>query len=307
MRIFKLNRFLYKGAVIGALAMLSVPTLNLINTPMVAHAVVGVNRYTNNGNTTDDAQGRLREAVDEAVRGNNYRGTDDKNYKGSDLVKNGVTTDLAGKLQRSEQERLITDMNKAVEDLMSKDAAKTRENNGVASNTAVDKNAKSNWLKDLRVAPGIGTAVLTRALGDFTTDLDTANTILVPFQGPLGIMAGIFVILATWLLILTISIDIAYLFSPFIQQTIDGLRARAAQSGKGDGRTQVIVSREAIAALEESENSSSGKKRSPYLIYFMKRSWSMLAFGVLITYLTQGSMFRIVGVLIDLVSGALGF
>lgn len=268
------------------------------------HAVVngGINSKFKSGDDNDGSQTKLREAVDDAVADNIYKGENDVDYKGKDLVKNGVTNDNATKLRRSEREKLFQNMYNESQKQIQKSKDAIRENPNDQHANVIDEGTQSNWLKDLQASPGMDSELITAVMGNFKADIVGGHRILAPFEGPLGTVMGVFVVLAMVLLMTHIAIDMAFLYSPLFQGIVTASASRVEQ-GSGGGKlkqyfTNYFVTREAIAALEEAGKGDSVK--SPYMIYFRKKGMAMFAFALLLCYLASGSLWSIFGHILDL-------
>ena len=303
----RLSRIAVCGAILFTMGATANVVTSTVNNPIgIVNADTIGQRY--NKDLEDTSQGKLRQSIDDAVSDNVYKGSDDRDYRGADLVKNGVTNDRAENLRREERERLFKDMNNEAEKQIEKSKDTIRENPDTDQKNVIDKGTKSNWIKDLQASPGMGTEVINSVLSDFKPDISSGQSILAPFQGVWGTVAGTFVIIAMWGLILTVTIDMAYLFFPAFQTIVTAhANSRESNGSSGGGffkskYDNLFVSREAIQALEEAEQNE-GKKKSPYGIYFWKKGVAMFFFGILLLYLAQNEIWRFVGLFLDTLRG----
>jgi hypothetical protein len=242
------------------------------------------------------SQGRLRQAVDDAVADKVYTSSTGDSIKGSQLVKNGVTTDRFQELTSKEKQRLINDMTTAVKKQQEKDKA-NNVNNPVTDDTV------NNWLQDLQQHPGVGSRLLATITEQLKPDYVSGNRIFAPFAGPLNTFIALVIIVAMVLLVLTFAFDLAYINIPMFQSFV--VNSMNSNGSGGSRSTNFFVGREAVRAVEESENDSNGKFKNPNAIYLKHRVVGIACLGLCLLYLIQGQIFTLVGMLMDLLGGFL--
>ncbi|WP_257154801.1 hypothetical protein [Bacillus toyonensis] len=253
------------------------------------------NRIGSTANSSSDgSQGRLRSSVDGAIADKSYIAKTGDTIRGTELVKNGVTTDRFVELTSKEQQKLINDMAGAV----SKQQAKDKENN---TTNPVTSDTATNWLKELQQRPGVGAKLLGNITEQLKPDYVKANRIFQPFAGPMNTAIALMAIITIFGIVFTFAIDLAFLNVPMFQAWVT-----SAGEGQGGGRKgNFFVSREAMASLEESEGGSNGKSKNQNGIYIKKRFIGMMLLGVCLLYLIQGQIMILVGMLMDLLAGFL--
>ena len=252
-------------------------------------------RIGSTASTDGGAQERLRSSVDDEIANNKYVSESGDTIPGSQLVKNGITTSRFTELTSKEKQRLIDDMTNAVSAQQSKDV----END---ANNPVTDDTVTNWLQELQQQPGVGSKLLGNITTQIKPDYVTAQRIMEPFNGPLNTIIALGAILLMTMLTVTFVADLSYLNVPVFQSFI----VSSMKEGGGGGRyTNFFVGREALQAIEESENSSNGKAKNPNGIYFKKRIIGLALLGICLLYLIQGQIFILVGMLMDLLGGFL--
>ncbi|AFQ30074.1 hypothetical protein P4493_04440 [Bacillus thuringiensis] len=253
------------------------------------------NRIGSTGNSSSDgSQGRLRSSVDSAIADKSYISQTGDTIRGTELVKNGITTDRFVELTSKEQQKLINDMSSAV----SKQQAKDKENN---TTNPVTQDTATNWLKELQQRPGVGAKLLGNITEQLKPDYVKGNRIFQPFAGPINTAIALMVIALMFFLVMTFAIDLAFLNVPMFQAWVTS----AGEGGNGGRKGNFFVSREAMQSLEESENGSNGKSKNQNGIYIKKRFIGMFLLGICLLYLIQGQIMILVGMLMDLLAGFL--
>lgn len=243
------------------------------------------------------SQQRLRQAVDRAISKNSYVSKTGDTIPGSKLVKNGVTTDAFQSLTGPQKQKLIDDMTAAV---------KRQQQSDQTSNSVnpVTDDTVNNWLQDLQQHPGVGSKLLANIMEQVKPDYVNGNRIFEPFAGPLNTLIALVIIVVMIMLTLTFAMDLAYLNIPIFQSFI--VNSISERGGGGGSRfTNFFVGREALQAIEESENSSNGKYKNPNGVYLKKRFIGVALLGLCLLYLIQGQIFTLVGMLMDLLGGFL--
>lgn len=138
---------------------------------------------------------------------------------------------------------------------------------------------------------GRGTALINILFGGTKPNYARAMEMYKPFESPIGTVIAVIVIFASALLVVVMALDIAYITIPWFQTN------RNNKEGEG-GRSYVSA---AARRAVEKQNEKSGSQvlwmwaKDRFLLLFM--------FGLCILYLIDGSIFKIVGVFLDLASG----
>ena len=220
---------------------------------------------------------------------------------GSQLITNdGLVTSKFKDLTSSEQSRLLQDMVICVDNKIEADKNKT-------TSGAVTDGTKTDWLSQLQTCSGVGSQLLNTVLAQTKPDYVTANRIYAPFSGLVGTCLGVGAVVIMAALALTMVVDIAYI-------TIPAFRLSSEKNGNGGGKGSkpFMVSDEAASAISQAEDSGGqgdkgGVKKVALFTYFKSRVISLVALGVCLLYLIQGQIFTFVGMVLDLVSGLVGF
>lgn len=249
----------------------------------------------NYNSSSDGSQGRLRSAVDTAIADKSYIAKTGDTIRGTELVKGGITTDRFVELTSKEQQKLINDMSNAV----NKQKAKDKENN---TTNPVTSDTATNWLKELQQRPGVGAKLLGNITEQLKPDYVKGNRIFQPFAGPINTAIALIVIATMMFLVLTFAFDLMFLNIPMFQAFVTSSNDGNGGSGR---KGNFFVGREAIQALEESENGSNGKSKNPNGVYIKKRFVGMFLLGICLLYLIQGQIMILVGMLMDLLAGFL--
>lgn len=175
----------------------------------------------------------------------------------------------------------------------------------------VTNETKTNWLNELQSCNGVGTQLMTSLLQNTKPDYATANRIYEPFSGIVGTVLGLGSILIMAFLGITMVLDLTYMCIPAFRMMLSG--DGATGDGKGNGSKPKIISYEAVSAVQLAEGGSGtsgqqgGTNKLAVGIYFKKRVIMLIVLGVCLLYLIQGQIFALVSMILDLVSGFLGF
>lgn len=170
------------------------------------------------------------------------------------------------------------------------------ENNDVSKSTA------ENWWKELQQTKGVGSKFLNVILENTKPDFVTANQIYKPFSGVVGTVLGVIAVVGMGILAVVMVSDIMYIALPPMRMMV--------QEGKdknGGGKSSFLISSDAIYAVEQAEQNNDGNKKHAIGIYFKRRVVMLILLGICMLYLVSGSIFTLVGTILDLVSGFIGF
>lgn len=224
--------------------------------------------------------------------GNRYERESGGYYKYTDLVtKDGLVDEgTFGELKSKEKEKLLQDMIKVAD-------------NAVATNDAVNEKTKTSWLNQLQQQPGIGTRLLNTLLSNTKPDYVSANRIYEPFSGLVGTLLGLGAIIVMAGISLNMVTDISWIAIPFFRN----IGGNNPNEGKEGGFN--IISYEAISAVREAESGegSGSTNKIAVGIYLRRRVVMLIVLGVCLLYLVQGQIFTLVGWILDLFSGFVGF
>ena len=178
-------------------------------------------------------------------------------------------------------------------------------NEAVESDSArgVEQSTVQNWWKQLQTKQGVGSKFMGEILKNTKPDFVTANQIYSPFSGLVGTLMGIGAVLIMAFLGLVMVADVAYIALPPV-------RLFYSDKTKNGGSSK-LFSHDAIYAVqiaEEGGNSADGGEKKQALgIYFKRRVVMLIILGICLLYLIQGQIYTLVGYILDLVSGFLGF
>ena len=102
-------------------------------------------------------------------------------------------------------------------------------------------------------------------------------------------------------------LDIAYIAIPVFQLFVNG------DGGGQGGEKKSFISYEAIQAVQQAQGGGGGSgqdgglKKVAVFIYLKSRALMLFVLAICILYLVSGNIFSLIGYLIDLMSGFLGF
>ena len=227
---------------------------------------------------------------------NDYTLDEGGSIKGSDLFDGSPTdgydlvesqfTSLSSKAQSDVVSDIATYSNAAVED----DRA-----NGVEESTV------QTWWKQLQTKQGVGSKFMNEILKNTKPDFVAANQIYKPFSGPISIAIGVIAVVMMGALGIVLVADMCYITLPPLRMFVD--------DGNGKPKSK-LFSNDAIYAVrvaEEDDGGNSGNKKQALGIYFKRRVIMLILLGICLLYLVQGQIYTLVGYILDLVSGFLGF
>lgn len=188
-----------------------------------------------------------------------------------------------------------------VEDIAENSNAAIEETDTVSESTV------QNWWKELQTKDGVGSKFLNEILKNTKPDFVTANAIYEPFSGLVGTILGVISVLLMAFLGIVMVCDISYIALPPVRNLV------ADDDGDKSGHKLAkskIFSHDAIYAVQCAENNTdggSGGGKQALGIYFKRRVVMLIILGVCLLYLIQGQIYTLVGMILDLVSGFLGF
>lgn len=261
-----------------------------------------------NAKGDSQAQQNLSTEVHTVISSKEYEMEGGGTLKGSQLLvksENGMYD-----LEKSEYEKLNSKgRNALASDIV--DATNDAVDNG--DKTGVTDETASNWLKHLQQNPGFGSKILQETLKNTGPDFVTANQIYQPFSGLISTLLGLGAILIFAVLGIVIVADIAYITIPPFRMITGGDDGGGGGGGMhggggGGGGKSKIVSTQAINAVQAEENSGGdGKQKSALGTYFKTRIMSLVVLGLCLVYLIQGQIYVLIGWILDLLNGFLGF
>lgn len=209
--------------------------------------------------------------------------------KGYDL-KEGEFSKLSSRAQQEVVSDIAENSNAAVED---EDSAQGVEESTVAT-----------WWKQLQTKEGVGSKFMTEILKNTKPDFVAANQIYQPFAGPIGIVMGVISVAMVGILGIVMAADICYITLPPVRLFV----SEEDNSKGGKISRSKIFSADAIYAVKESEESNTdGDRKQALGIYFKRRIWMLILLGICLMYLVNGQLYTLVGYILDVVSGFLGF
>lgn len=240
------------------------------------------------------AEKNLEQAVYNAVQNKSYTLEKGGSVSGKDIFKGSATKgydiDEAKfqSLSTSAQKQLISDMVSA-------------SNGAVGSSKGVTESTVQNWWKQLQTKEGVGSRFLTEVLKNTKPDFVSANNIWQPFAGPLGVFLGLLAVITLSLLGINTMADIMYITLPMSRIILGDMKEKGGVMSK-------IISHAAITAVREVEEGSSEKGSKQAIgIYFKNKVFELILLGIALLYLVSGNIWTLVGYILDLVSGFLGF
>lgn len=220
----------------------------------------------------------------------------------------GLVNGNFNKLTAKEKERLLTDMievgNAAVE---------ASNQSGGNDFSDVTDQTLSTWMEGLQACDGVGTELMTALLQNTKPDYVKANKIYEPFSGIVGTILGLGAVLLMAFLAITMLTDIAYIGLPPFRMFCDSLGGDGNGGRGGSGGKPKFISHEAITSIEEAEGGQGGHgqsgsaKKVAIAQYFKKRVIMLIVLGICLLYLISGNIFTLVGWILNLLRGFLGF
>lgn len=196
-------------------------------------------------------------------------------------------------LTKEEQQRFTTELVEHANEQVGE--------NGVTNSTV------TGLLQKLQTKKGMGSKLLTEILKNTKPDFVRGNAIYQPFSGLIGTVLGLGAILILAFLGIIMVSDLAYITLPPYRALMGG---GEGEGGKRDGAAKFLVSHEAVSAVIESEGSSEGSQggyKYAVGIYLKRRAIALILLGLALLYLVQGQIYTLVGYIMDLVQGFLGF
>lgn len=240
-------------------------------------------------NLTTYVYGKMSQEEYPLEEGGSVTGSDlfeGKPTEGYDLNED-VFGSLSGKGQSSVVEDIATYSNEAVES----DKVK-----------GVEKSTVTSWWKNLQSKKGVGSKFMNEILKDTKPDFVTAHQIFEPFSSPISILMGVIAVAIMSLLGLVIVSDIAYIVIPPVRLLVD-----AGNKENRKGTKSLIFSHAAVNAVEQAEGGQGGERKQALGMYFKSRVVELILLGICLLYLVNGQIYTLVGYILDIVSGFLGF
>lgn len=146
--------------------------------------------------------------------------------------------------------------------------------------------------------------LLTLMFAETKADLSTAMKWFGPFQGTVGLILGIGVVIIMVLLIASTVFDLVYIGLPMARNALDG-KADSNGQAKPFG-----VSYDAVKVVQEHEqgggtggSGGGGNGGNIYFAYLKRRVLTYIILAVCILYLISGQLSSVIGWLLNLVSG----
>lgn len=153
---------------------------------------------------------------------------------------------------------------------------------------------------------GMGGTLIASLLQNTKPDFVSANRIYAPFSGIVGTILGLISILIIALLGIHMALDIAYIMIPSFYMIMGG-------GGEGGEKSfgSKLISKAAKNAMKSQENdggsNGQGGGKQAIAIYLKSQIVGLIVLGIALLYLVSGNIYSLVGSIIDLVSGFLGF
>lgn len=239
-------------------------------------------------NLTTYVYGKMSQNEYSLAEGGSIKGSDlfeGKPTEGYDLNEQAFTS-LSSKAQSQVVSDIASLSNQAIQD----DAAR-----------GVEQSTVQSWWKQLQTKEGVGSKFMGEILKNTKPDFVTANQIYAPFSGVVGTLMGIGAVLVMAFLGLVMVADISYIALPPV-------RIFYSDKAKNGGGSKMF-SHDAIYAVQVAEEGGNGdgEKKQALGIYFKRRVVMLIILGICLLYLVQGQIYTLVGYILDLVSGFLGF
>ena len=201
-------------------------------------------------------------------------------------------------------EKKFNELTSAAQSAFVSDVAKKSYDVVDASDT-LSEDTVENWWKELQTKDGVGSKFLNVVLENTKPDFVSANRIYKPFSGLVGTVMGLIAVLGMGLLGIVLVADIFYIVIPPVRMLV------AEGDGGKDGKLPLtkVFSNDAIYAVKVAEENSDagGSKKQALGVYLGRRVPMLILLGICLLYLVQGQIYTLVGWILDLVSGFLGF
>lgn len=148
--------------------------------------------------------------------------------------------------------------------------------------------------------PSAGAVMVSISMSSTKADMFTALKWLEPFMPIVNFILGVLVMGIFILLILSTTVDLAYIGLPFARSVGDN-------NQKDNGKIP-FVTWDAQSVIKEVENSigGDGGYKNPYLIYLKRRVLTYIILAFCILYLVAGDLGTLIGWLLSLGSGIVG-
>lgn len=143
----------------------------------------------------------------------------------------------------------------------------------------------------------ISRLLIPAVMDSVSADLFGAGKAIKPFVDPMNLLIGIIVYIVMFLIILSTTLDLAYIGIPIFRDSADN---RSNDKGKIP-----FISSDAISVVKESEggSGSSGGYKNPYITYFKRRFITYVVLAVCILYLVLGEISGLITWLLSLGEG----
>lgn len=135
------------------------------------------------------------------------------------------------------------------------------------------------------------------ALFNQGADIDGAMSWFAPFQGVVGLILGILVVILILLLLASTVLDLVYIGLP---------TARMAMTAKAEGQGKEVpfgISQDALRIVNEEAETGKGNGGNVYLKYAKSRILTYIILAVCILYLVSGQIGNLISGLLNVVSG----
>ena len=244
--------------------------------------------------STDLAYKSLTTSVQNSMANNVYEMTGGGYLAGADLFTGSATEGYD--LQESKFQLLTS----SAQSQVVKDIA-TASNSKVGDDGVTDETVQ-DWWRTLQQKNGVGSKFLNTILANTKPDFVKANAIYKPFSGPISTVMGVIAVAMMGFLGIVMVSDIAYI-------TLPPIRLFVSDDEKGSTFVKSkIFSHDAIYAVQKAESESdTGSPKQALGIYFKRRIFMLILLGICLLYLVQGQLYTLVGYVLDLTSGFLGF
>lgn len=273
--------------------------LAMVGTALICNGMLVYAESTNKAVSSERAENDLTKEVAKEIAGNSYEADGGGHYQGSELMpavkgeqgRFDLDEDKFNELSSKGQQEVVSDICTAA-DKANKD-----------SEEITDKTVE-NWYKQLQSKDGVGSKFMSEILKHTKPDFVTANKIYEPFSGPISTLIGIVAVVTAALLGLVMAADISYIVLPPVRMLV------ADNEGDGKPLKSKIFSYDAIyavRAVEEESDSARGGGKQSLGIYFKRRIWALILFGICLLYLVQGQLYTLVSMVLTLVNGFIGF
>lgn len=249
----------------------------------------------------EQAMATLQTKVAQALSENTYKLKEGGSVKGSDLFEQ-TTGDGQGTQGYDLNEDVFNRLSSEAQTQLVEDIATESDKVVVDAESEVDESTVALWWQELQTKKGVGSKFMMEILKHTKPNFVAANNIYQPFAGPIGVLMGLIAVVMMGVLGVVIVSDIAYITLPPVRILVNEKR-----DNKGAGKSLIFSHAATNAVAIAEDTGGQGESKQALGIYFKSRLVMLILLGICLLYLVNGSLYTLVGYILDIVSGFLGF